>query len=116
MRTNSDEGDPYMRRLNQFLALAAVLPLACAASLASEAAAGKAAAPDTSSLFVPQAVKTTGLVVVEEHKITYEAEAGAGTIIVHLKGWMMQRRHPRVRRRSAHQRVRRWPRCCMSRT
>ena len=75
--------------MKQMVPLVAALTLATAAL----AAAPKAPAPKSppasgaapASLFTSRAVKSTGTVTVEGHKIAYQAVAG--NIIVHPKGW-----------------------------
>ena len=71
-------------------ALIAAIALTSAAALAApekatpaKSSAESAAAP--ASVFTPLAVKSTGTVTVEGHKIAYDAMAGR--IIVHPKGW-----------------------------
>src|SRR6185312_1888925 len=72
------------------VALAAALSftVAVAFSAPEKPAPGKSpseAATAPASVFTPRAVKSTGTVTVEGHKIAYDAMAG--TIIVHPKGW-----------------------------
>ena len=77
--------------MKQVVALAAAFSLSTAMALAApqqKAAPGKSApesGPAPASEFTPRAVKSTGTVTVEGHKIAYDAVAG--TIIVHPKGW-----------------------------
>src|SRR6185312_7909031 len=70
-------------------ALIAAISLASAAALAAPEKAAPAKSPPESaapaSVFTPRAVKSTGTVTVEGHRIAYDAMAGR--IIVHPKGW-----------------------------
>src|SRR5581483_6772155 len=70
-------------------ALLAAISLTSAAALAAPEKAAPAKAPPESAapanVFTPRAVKSTGTVTVEGHKIAYDAMAGR--IIVHPKGW-----------------------------
>jgi len=76
--------------MKQVTALLATLALTSAAALAAAPKSQHTGTPPESgagpaSVFSPRAVKSTGTVTVEGHKIAYEAVAG--TIIVHPKGW-----------------------------
>jgi carboxypeptidase C (cathepsin A) len=70
--------------MKQVVILVAGLSLSTAALAAPPKAAPESAAAPA-SLFTPRAVRSTGTVTVEGHKIAYEAVAG--TLIVHPKGW-----------------------------
>jgi carboxypeptidase C (cathepsin A) len=75
--------------MKQMVSLVAALSL-CTAALAAPAKPAHPKSPPESSpapasLFTPRAVRSTGTVTVEGHKITYQAVAG--DIIVHPKGW-----------------------------
>ena len=72
------------------VALLTALALTSAAALAApeKPAPGKSpgeSAPASAGVFAPRAVKSTGTVTVEGHKIAYDAMAGR--IIVHPQGW-----------------------------
>jgi len=72
------------------VALLTALALTSAAALAApeKPAPGKSpaeSAPAPAGVFAPRAVKSTGTVTVEGHKIAYDAVAGR--IIVHPQGW-----------------------------
>ena len=76
--------------MKQVVALTAALSLTTALALAApeKGARGKgppASAAAPAGVFTPRAVKSTGTVTVEGHRIAYDAVAG--TIIVHPKGW-----------------------------
>ncbi|MDE2450758.1 MAG: peptidase S10 [Gammaproteobacteria bacterium] len=76
--------------MKQVVALTAAFSLTTAMALAApqKAAQDKSPAesgPAPAGDFTPRAVKSTGTVTVEGHKIAYDAVAG--TIIVHPKGW-----------------------------
>ena len=71
-------------------ALVAALSLTSVAALAAPDKSAPAKSPPESaaaaaSVFTPRAVKSTGTVTVEGHKIAYDAMAGR--IVVHPKGW-----------------------------
>ncbi|HEX5206494.1 MAG TPA: hypothetical protein VFW10_01710 [Steroidobacteraceae bacterium] len=75
--------------MKHMFALLAAISLTSAAALAAPEKAAPAKAPPESAapanVFTPRAVKSTGTVTVEGHKIAYDAMAGR--IIVHPKGW-----------------------------
>jgi len=75
--------------MKQMVPLVAALTLSTAALAAPPKAAPAKSPPQSAaapaSVFTPRAVKSTGTVTVEGHKIAYEAVAG--TIIVHPEGW-----------------------------
>ncbi|MGH8319665.1 MAG: S10 family peptidase [Steroidobacteraceae bacterium] len=76
--------------MKQVVALVAAFSLTTAAALAAAptrapAKSSPESGPAPANLFTPRAVRSTGTVTVEGHKIAYEAVAG--TLIVHPKGW-----------------------------
>ena len=72
-----------------FALIAAIALTSAAARAAPEKAAPAKSSPESAAApasgFTPRAVKSTGTVTVEGHKIAYDAMAGR--IIVHPKGW-----------------------------
>ncbi|HUN72197.1 MAG TPA: hypothetical protein VMU52_07800 [Steroidobacteraceae bacterium] len=72
--------------MKQAVALIAALSITSAALAAPpQGAPGKSPPDSAAGIFMPRAVKSTGTVTVEGHKIAYDAVAG--TLIVHPKGW-----------------------------
>ncbi|HEX5461126.1 MAG TPA: hypothetical protein VFX20_14270 [Steroidobacteraceae bacterium] len=76
--------------MKQVVALVAAISLTGTAALAAPQKSPQPKSPPESgtvpaSVFTPRAVKSTGTVTVEGHKIAYDAMAG--TIVVHPKGW-----------------------------
>src|SRR6185437_5170600 len=87
---SSGRGCLRYKDMKQVTALLATLALTSAAALAAAPKSQHSGTPPESgagpaSVFSPRAVKSTGTVTVEGHKIAYQAVAG--TIIVHPKGW-----------------------------
>jgi carboxypeptidase C (cathepsin A) len=85
-------GRPGWRYLDmkQAVMLIAAFSITTAAAFAAPPKSGPGMSPPESgaapaSDFIPRAVKSTGTVTVEGHKIAYDAVAG--TFIVHPKGW-----------------------------